>query len=193
MFLLPVIPFITDTSSLIKLIKDSVRKASQVGVDFIIFGGMTLKDGRQKDYFYNTLGKTYPQLIPQYQSVYSGRKWGEATKGYYNSIHQTFYEVAKEYKIPVRMPSSLYRDILKENDLVIVMLEHLVYLLKLQGKKSPYGWAAYSISKLKESLFSLKGKLQEIRGVGQRTEGIILEVLETKKSSYLEKLLAFGS
>jgi DNA repair photolyase len=45
MFLLPIIPFVTDTP---KLIEDSVRKAGRAGVDFIIFGGMTLKDGRQK-------------------------------------------------------------------------------------------------------------------------------------------------
>jgi hypothetical protein len=31
---------------------------------------------------------------------------------------------------------------------VIVILEHIDYLLKQEGKKSPYGFAAYSISHL---------------------------------------------
>lgn len=53
-FLLPVIPFITDTP---ELMEESIRKASEVGVDFIIFGGTTLKDGRQKKYFYDVLKK----------------------------------------------------------------------------------------------------------------------------------------
>jgi DNA repair photolyase len=188
MFLLPVIPFITDTP---ELMEDSVKKASEVGVDFIIFGGMTLKEGRQKDYFFNTLEGAYPELVPQYQSIYLGKKWGEATKEYYDSIHHAFYEVAKKHKIPVRIPPALYQDILDENDLVVVILEHIDYLLKLKGKRSPYGWAAYSISRLREPLSLMKGRLQELKGVGKTTEGIILEILETKNSSYLEKLLAF--
>ncbi|GAI28860.1 unnamed protein product, partial [marine sediment metagenome] len=42
MFLLPVIPFITDTP---ELMEETIRKASEVNLDFIIFGGMTLKEG----------------------------------------------------------------------------------------------------------------------------------------------------
>ena len=52
MFLLPVIPFITDTP---ELIEAAVRKASEVGINFIIFGEMTLKEGKQKDYFFDLL------------------------------------------------------------------------------------------------------------------------------------------
>jgi len=83
----------------------------------------------------------------------------------------------------------LYKDILSENDLVIVILEHIDYLLKMQGKKSPYGYAAYSISQLKEPLSTMKGELQKLKGVGKVTEGIILEILETGSSSYYKKLL----
>ena len=31
--------------------EEAVKKASEIGLDFIIFGGMTLKEGKQKDYF----------------------------------------------------------------------------------------------------------------------------------------------
>lgn len=40
MFLIPVIPYITDKP---ELIEDAVRKAKQYRVDFILFSGMTLK------------------------------------------------------------------------------------------------------------------------------------------------------
>jgi len=83
----------------------------------------------------------------------------------------------------------LYRDVLSENDLVVVMLEHMDYLLKLEGKKSTYGYAAYSISKLDESLSTIRDDLRKIRGVGEITERIILEILNTGGSSYYEKLL----
>ncbi|MCK5258497.1 MAG: hypothetical protein KAJ69_03170, partial [Thermoplasmatales archaeon] len=58
-----------------------------------------------------------------------------------------------------------------------------------QGKKSPYGYAAYSISQLKEPLSTMNGELQKLKGVGKVTEGIILEILETGRSSYYKKLL----
>ena len=186
MFLLPVIPFITDSP---KLIGDTVRKAHEVGIDFIVFGGMTLKEGRQKDYFLNVLKKKYPDFIVEYQNIYRESKWGSAIDEYYGSIYLTFNTIARKYKIPQRIPPALYKDILSENDLVIVILEHIDYLLKMQGKKSPYRYAAYSISKLKEPLSTMKGELQKLKGVGKVTEGIILEILETGSSSYYKKLL----
>ena len=186
MFLLPVIPFITDIP---ELMEESVRKASEVGLDFIIFGGMTLKEGKQKDYFFNVLNKYYPNLITKCQNIYKGSKWGNATGEYYKSLNQRFNSIARKYKIPVRIPLHFYKDILSENDLVIVLLEQIDYLLKLKGNSSPYGYAAYSISQLKEPLSSIKGDLQELKGVGKTIEGIILEILETGSSSYYEKLL----
>ena len=186
MFLLPVIPFITDTP---ELIEEAVRKASEVGLDFIIFGGMTLKDGKQKDYFFDVLTNNYPDLITGYQKIYAGDRWGQASGEYYNSINLTFSRIAKRYKIPKRIPPALYSDILSENDLVVVMLEHIDYLLKLEGKRSPYGFAAYTISQLKEPLSTMKGELRKIKGVGGTTGDIIREILETGSSAYYEKLL----
>lgn len=186
MFLLPVIPFVTDTP---ELMEETIRKASEVGLDFIIFGGMTLKEGRQKDYFFKILKKHYPKLIVEYENVYTKNKWGEATGKYYNLINTIFNRIAKRYKMPKRIPFNLYKDILGENDLVVVILEHIDYLLKLEGRSSPYGYAAYSISKIKEPLSTMKSELKRIRGVGKVTEKIILEILETRSSSYYKKLL----
>ena len=186
MFLLPVIPFLTDTR---EAIEETVREAKNVGVDFIIFGGMTLKEGKQKDYFYAKLKKTYPELMTRYHNIYLGDRWGNATEAYYNSIHSVFNSIAKKYNIPKRIPPILFKDILSENDLVIVILEHIDYLLKMEGKQSPYGVAAYSISQFPKSLSTISGKLQELKGVGKTTEGIILEILRTGRSLYYEQLL----
>ena len=66
-FLMPVIPFISDYPEKI----DSVAKmAKDRQVDFIIFAGMTLKEGRQKEYFYDVLKKNYPDLILEYDNLY---------------------------------------------------------------------------------------------------------------------------
>ena len=155
MFLLPVIPFITDIP---ELMEETIGKASEAGLDFIIFGGMTLKEGRQKDIFYKVLRDNYPKLTGEYENIYQKNKWGEAAGEYYDSINQTFNSIIKKYKIPPRIPLAIYLDILEENDLVVVILEQIDYLLKLKGRTSPYGYAAYSVSQLKEPLSHIKGE-----------------------------------
>ena len=186
MFLLPVIPFITDTY---EIMEESIKKAKEFDLDFIIFGGMTLKEGRQKNYFLDTLKKHYPHFIPEYYNIYKKDPWGNAIDDYYKSMHLTFNVLSKKYKIPRRIPPHLFKDVLNENDLVIVILEHLDYLLKLEGKESSYRWAANSISKLTTPLSNIKDDLRRINGVGPVTERIILEILNKKSSSYYENLL----
>ena len=187
MYLLPVIPRVTDTR---EFLEDAVMKASAAGVDFIIFGAMTLKEGRQKDYFAETIQDHYPQLAADYRRIYRGSKWGEPAQEYVDSLNGTFGAIAKRYKMPIRMPPALYQGILGENDLVVVILEHIDYLLRMEGQRLPFGRAAYSISQVAEPLSELKGKLREVKGVGEETERIVLEILETGKSSYHEQLLA---
>ncbi len=186
MFLMPVIPFITDTK---EILHKTIHDAKDVGVDFIICGGMTLKDGKQKNYFLNILKKYYPDLLLEYQMIYKGSKWGEATSEYYHQLHQSFHTLMNLYKIPKRIPPALFKGILSQNDLIVVILEHLDYLLKLEGKKSPYGFAAYSLSNLQVPLSTIRYQLQSIKGIGSTTEKIIQEVLDTGSSQYYERLL----
>ena len=185
MFLLPVIPFVTDTP---ELIADALRSAREVGVDFVIFGGMTLKEGRQKEHFYSLLKKKHPELLSRYSPIYGGNVWGQATDNYYAEINAVFNELSRKYQVARRVPPALFRDILPVNDLVVVMLEHLDYFLKLEGKSSSFGFAAYEISKIDRPLSSMKSALRGIRGVGEKTEQIILEIMATKKSDYYNTL-----
>jgi DNA repair photolyase len=185
-FLMPVIPFITDNLESIEEVMDRARGA---GVDFIVFSGMTLKPGRQQDYFFKVLGKNFPKLVPRYKEIYLGDKWGNAQKEYYDSIHRLFGKAAAKYKIPRRIPAIFFKDILAENDLVVVMLEQIDYLLRLKGAKSPYGYAAYSISKIEEPVSKMGNRLREIRGVGRAVEEIIKEIVKTKTCSLYERLM----
>ena len=78
--------------------------------------------------------------------------------------------------------------LLDKNDLVIVILEQLDYLLRLKGTKSPYGYAAHSISKLKPSISAVEN-IRDIKGVGQTTERVIREIIRTGTCSQYERLL----
>lgn len=186
LFLMPVIPFITDTP---EKMEETIKQARSVGVDFIIFGGMTLKEGRQKEYFYSALKKHYPDLLPQYINIYRDNKWGGATNEYYGALEGFFRSLARKYEIPIRIPQSLYMNILDQNDLVVVMLEHMDYILRFEGRPSPYGYAAHSISQLKDPISTMRNSLRSLKGVGKVTESIIKEILRTGTSTYYERLM----
>jgi len=185
-FLLPVIPFITDTREAITYTLERLRRS---GIDYLLFGGMTMKEGRQKEFFFDLIRRHYPHLLHLYEGLYSGDPWGNASQEYYSSLQQAFNLLIQQVHIPQRIPPRLYTNLLAENDRVCVMLEHIDYFIKAQGQKSPYGYAAYSISKLNEPLSSMKFSLSRIKGVGRAVERVILEILERGTSSYLERLL----
>ena len=189
MFLMPVIPFITDTP---EKMDESVKAARDAGLDFIVFSGMTLKDGRQKDYFLNVLGRYRPDLVGEYEVLYSGNQWGEPRSDYMRSIHELFFNIARKYRVPVRIPARLFSDLLDDNDRVVVMLEQIDYVLKMLGRESHYGFAAYSVSQLKEPLAQWRGRLRQLRGIGPTTERLIHEILDTGKCSYYDKLVGFS-
>jgi len=185
-YLMPVIPFITDND---EQLTRAFREAESVDANFLIFGGMTLKEGRQKDFYLKILKHHYPDLLPKYQQIYQPNKWGEAKKSYYEDIHNRFYEISLKFKIPVRIPPSIYQNRITSNDRVIVILEHLDYLYKMAGKPSSYGYAAYAISQLKEPVNERRDSLKQIKGIGVVTEKIIREILKTKRSSLYESIL----
>lgn len=186
MFLMPVIPWITDMPDMIEA---AVRQAKSVGVDFVVFGGLTLKDGRQKEYFMQTLLKDHKKLAQEYEQLYQDPLWGNASSEYCAGLSSVFNKIAREYKISKRIPPYLYQDILTENDRVIIMLEHLDYLLKLDGQKSPYGFAAQSIACLAKPVSQTRGSLRKLKGVSEVTERIICEILDTGTLKCLESLL----
>ena len=95
----------------------------------------------------------------------------------------------KKYRIPARIPPAFFQDILDENDLITVILEHIDYYLRLNGQKSSFGYAAYTISRLKEPLSNIHTGLTKIKGIGKSTEDVIKEVLNTGKSTLLERLM----
>jgi DNA repair photolyase len=190
MFLLPVIPFVTDTPD---KIENAVKSAKEIGIDFIIFGGLTLKEGQQKKYFFNAVEKFDSSLFKKIYDLFPENKWGKAQRHYSEKINNIFFETARKYRMPVRIPLSVFRNILSEKDLVVVILEHLDYYLRCEGKNSSFGYAAYSLSQIKTSISDKNINWNNISGVDRNTKKIIFEILETGTSSNYQKFVnGFG-
>lgn len=185
-FLMPVVPFITDTP---EQIDRSVAAAAHHGADFVLFGGMTLKTGRQREHFLTVLRRHFPEMVRNYEIIYGSDKWGNASGEYYRMVDELFYQSACRHNIAVRIPLELCRPVLTTNDFVTVALEHIHSVLRLRGQTSYFGAAARSVARLAVPLESMRERLRELHGVGPQVQRVIRELLDTSRSSYLSALM----
>jgi hypothetical protein len=186
MFLMPVIPFITDTWA---MLEQTFKDAKKAGVNYIVFGGMTLKEGRQKQYFYRLLKERYPDLLIEYEHIYRGNTWGQAISQYYQSLNAPVIELSKRYQIPLRIPNHLFSDVIPENDRVVVILDQMHYLLQIHGQRSPYGYAAHQIAQISTPLSQIVHSIREIQGVGTQIERVINDIITIGSTSLYDKLM----
>jgi DNA repair photolyase len=118
-FLMPVLPFITDDPASIDA---SVAAAAAAGARYVVFGGMTLKQGRQKEHFLSVLSSHRPELAAAYERLYPplppGRTdWGQAPREYYRRVSRIFTDAARRHGVPGRIPEELYRQVLSAEEL----------------------------------------------------------------------------
>ena len=186
LFLLPVIPFITDTE---ELIERALKAAVDAGVDYLVFGGMTLKEGRQSSYFLRHLTRHHAGFLGEYRKIYGGNRWGQASGEYYRRLHERFRWIAGHYKLPLRMPPELFGDLLDEKDRVVVILDQLDYLFRLQGKASAYGSAARAVARLTEPLRDQLRTGRPLPGINGKARALIAEILATGSAVEYQQLL----
>lgn len=182
-FLLPVLPGITDTQA---SIDRSVEQASLAGVDFLLFGGLTLKPGRQKDTYFDFISSHDPGLPGRYEKIYPGNSWGAAIHKYYRLIERRFATAALKHRVARRIPSYIFDKVLEENDKITVILDNLAYFTQGPGERSPYGYAAHIISKLKEPLSASGSRILGNQGIDSVCRHVIDEILLTGKSALHE-------
>ncbi len=188
MFLMPVVPGITDSA---EQIDASVEAASKAGADYAVFSGMTLKPGRQKDYFMNFLDNYRPELKSGYNKVYgSENSWGSPSLTYAAAVARRFDAAASRHALAKRIPSEIFESLVSRDELIILILEQLDWLMKLKNRESPYGYAAYSLTKNEKPVTEMTYKeLTAMRGIGSFTARLILEIIETGSSAYYRKML----
>jgi DNA repair photolyase len=191
MYLLPVIPFITDGYD---FIDRTFRAAKEIDADFILYGGMTLKPGPQKNYFLNVIKRNYPSKSEYIQRAYGdNHSYGQARTAYYKKIDHSFAKAAKKYKIPTRIPLKFFREIVNINDLIVIIFEHIDHYRKLKGEKSRYGYAAYQISQIDVPLTERRIDPKSLNGLEPYHLNAIDEIIETGTCKIYEQLVPGGS
>jgi DNA repair photolyase len=188
MYLMPLIPFLTDSP---EQIDASVKAAKDDGVDFIVCDGMTLKEGIQKDYFLDAISRNYPNLLDKIRDIYStNHPYGTPDFSKARPIYGYFDRAATKFQMPKRLPAKIFSSLTTPSHTARIILEQLDYLTRIKGMNSPYGFAANSLAKVERPYEEMSdNEILSLPGVGKFTLKLVREILEKRSCDFYEKLL----
>ena len=184
-WLMPVVPFLTDSDSEIESV---VRASKGAGADFVLFGGgMTMRD-IQANWFLKHLQEKYQTLIRDYEELYQFKYnpeiyigQYEPSKKYSAAVTKKFLAIAEKYQMPVRMKRYIPQDYRKLNYIIAEKLLNEAYQLQANGKSwTNTFWAGQNIQNLKESIRDIdkRNELTKIRNVNDKVESFVREQLK---------------
>jgi DNA repair photolyase len=160
----PLIPGIGDT---IENIRGLAKEARNAGAEFIQFGGMTLKPGRQKDFFLNVVKKRYPDQLELIRSIYSDdHPYGQPSyKRLPVRVMTLGYAISKEVGISDRSVRHKIPHEHDANNLVLSVLLNIVF-----RKTSNLG-LSWSVTKPYSELATrLERGVEDLKVVRERDE-----------------------
>jgi DNA repair photolyase len=184
MFLMPALPFLTDTE---EVLGRTLRRAEEAGVDFVVFGGLTLKPGRQKEHYLAVLAGFRPDLAERTRRLYQG---GQEPKGHAAQSRGRFAALAAACRLPTRIPPALYSGLLPPAERAVVVLEHLDYLLEMRGQPSPFRGAARQVAARPELAEAGQLDLFPAAGLANEAAQVLEELRRAGRCELLEHLLS---
>jgi hypothetical protein len=91
--------------------------------------GLTLRPGRQKDFYLERLGEMYPGLVERYREIYAEeRPSGACTRRYRRGLAERIASATRDTGVPWLLPHALYRDRVPLYDELHLLLQHMVEL-----------------------------------------------------------------
>lgn len=119
---MPVLPGISDRPEQIEAL---VAAAAAAGVDFVLFGALTLRPGQQKDGYLRAIAGEYPQHLEGYRRLYrSARASGAPDERYLARVDSRFRAALASHGLPGRIPRRLFTGRVPLYAEVGVLLEH---------------------------------------------------------------------
>ena len=187
---MPLLPGIGDKRENIEKI---ISKSSELGLDYIIFAGLTLKPGN-KEIVYEFIKKNFPDLSELYHAMYDNTDKFGSPNFPKNYEQENFMKIAHDlcikYNISDRIPRYIPPDSNETNLRVSEILYNLQYLKQWVNGENWYEAKKYSdTAKIIENFpkdimdYSLE-ELKEIEGINKKICNIIYKIINEKILDY---------
>ena len=191
---MPIIPGIGDTMDNMWSL---AREAKRVNAEFILFAGMTLKPGRQKQYFMETIQRLHPDKLQSIKELYCN----ESLYGQPNfskphvDITTLGYQICKEVGIKDTSVRHMCPGEFEANHKVLQRLLELKYYMTAHLTRPRYQWKKMHIltARIERGLPDLRvaykeGVLEEL--VGDKTlTSTVMEILDSGSCNLLKDVL----
>ena len=184
---MPFLPFISDGSDNIKTLLTKLKEAK---IDFVIPGLLTLRPGKQKEFFMRTIEKYFPTLLSKYEKIYGNNlRSGSPIYSYRNEASRKIGKLISLSGISQEIPHYIYKNRFPLYDEIYILLAHMknlyerknidVFPLKNAIKKY-YEWLLTEKIYLNRhrtlNMFHLEEKLKQLFETGK-----FRSVLENQK------------
>ena len=118
--------------------EDSIRRlyaaCSEIGVDFLMPGGLTLRPGRQKDFYLEKLAAFRPDLVEPTRSLYvEERPSGSATRKATRELFARIASVRRDFALPYLLPHRVFARLLPPHDATRLLLRDMLELYDERG------------------------------------------------------------
>lgn len=128
---MPFLPGLSDTEESIRALYEAV---SAIGVDFVMAGGVTLRPGRQKDFYLNALASHRPDLLESTTALFTNEKEsGSPWSGAINSLRTRIAHVSRDFDLPWLLPHAIYSRILPAHDSLRLLFRDMLELYGAKG------------------------------------------------------------
>jgi len=192
----PTLPFIGDTDENMQAI---YKRAKKVGAEFVYCWGLTLKPGRNKQEFLQTLEKHFPSLLPKYERLYGNEdKYGNLDVDQFKKMGAVWpelkgYKIGYEHDLPYTAKRYIPDGCIEINLRISEILLKIAYLKGyiLQSSRSEIyklNKAAMFLENFQKDISKLKMEELETLPIAEETYPCILEFIKENKSIYLEEL-----
>jgi DNA repair photolyase len=150
-------PFLPGLSDGEESLREVYAAAKEIGVDFVMPGGLTLRPGRQKDLYLKTLGELRPDLLEKTTDLYredrpSGSPGWEARK----ELEARIAPIRRDSGIPFLLPHRIFAKLLPAHDSLRLLLRDMVELYGERGvdtralRKSAEAYDAWLLGKRRD-------------------------------------------
>jgi DNA repair photolyase len=128
---MPFVPGLSDSES---GLRDLYGKLRDIKVDFVIPGLMTLRPGRQKQYFIEKMQNIHPEILPMIERLYrENRQSGIPDMRYCKKKMIRANALLREYGLTSLIPHHIYKRCYAKYDQMALLLMHMKDLYEARG------------------------------------------------------------
>jgi DNA repair photolyase len=128
---MPLLPGLSDGEASLRSLYTA---CAAVGADFVMPGGLTLRPGRQKEFYLRALAAARPELLESTRALYDEeRPSGSPRSAASRALHSRLQPIRQDYDLPFLLPHRIFASFLPAHDSLRILFRDMLELYAERG------------------------------------------------------------